>query len=267
MAGLHRAIFADVDHTLVRGKPNDLFSLTVKEAVNERLLPREVYYGPLATQAWHHWMEGTITQHAYAMTIYRAFVQCNGFVGVTTHQLQELGRRILERHGNAYFTFPRQLLEAATRAGYRTIAISGSPTQVVQAVTGNLFERVVGTEWCTNEQGQILGTRLSCDPVNEGKEKIVAALSNQLDLDPLRSIAIGDSASDAKMLSACGYPIAFNPIRPLLEEARERHWLMVQENPYDHSSMAFMTPRGSSRFAEVSPKDHLPPDLSGFLNL
>ena len=96
-----------------------------------------------------------------------------------------------------------QMIDYLTAKGYKVFACTGSPTQVVQTFSQQVFhippERVIGTRIKTmwdEEKGMLMVEKGLFPPVNDGKGKPVN-IANYMQLQPI--IAFGNSDGDMAM--------------------------------------------------------------------
>ena len=147
--------------------------------------------------------------------------------GIRVSDAEFAAQEVMREKGRRVHRFTDQLAKVTKAAGMECVIISGSIYEAVEA-----FAKV-------NDITHFFGTK---DPRVDGfytggeaeawshrKDEVVHKIVREHGVDLATSVAIGDSASDAKMLGLVGYPICFNPERALLEVARMRQWPVVWE--------------------------------------
>jgi HAD superfamily hydrolase (TIGR01490 family) len=126
------------------------------------------------------------------------------------------------------YIFANQLIERFRKKGYAIIAVSGSPSEIVEEYNKYLkFEKVFGTVYETDERGIYTG-EIAFDPVKD-KGQVVKQYIAENNLTLKDSYGIGDTESDAKFLSLVENPIAFNPNENLRKIAEKNKWKIVVE--------------------------------------
>lgn len=133
---------------------------------------------------------------------------------------------VIEEYKDQAYTYTRNLIGSLKEQGYILLAISGSHHELVQAIAlyygfddciGSVYERTDGS----------FSGKVALATTDKA-----AALQNFVqkhNLSMRGSIAVGDSLSDASMLSLVEKPIAFNPDSALYQKARVEHWNIVVE--------------------------------------
>lgn len=138
----------------------------------------------------------------------------------------QVARAIANRSLSNSYVYTRELINNLKKHGYLLITISGSELRLVQTFSqllgidvaiGSVFYR--GEETLTGE----------VEVISHPKSEILTALIQKYSLDTKGSLAVGDTSSDAAMLSMVETPIAFNPNRELLAIAKEKGWMVVIE--------------------------------------
>jgi HAD superfamily hydrolase (TIGR01490 family) len=134
--------------------------------------------------------------------------------------------QVINKKAENVYVYTRDLLVRLQKAGYMTIAISGSQQELVEPFAKRYgFDAWVGQQWERGDEfftGKVVKT-------HTGKDKILKQLIKQYDLTLEDSYAVGDSNGDSEMLAMVAHPIAFNPTYELLEKAMEHGWKVVIE--------------------------------------
>lgn len=133
---------------------------------------------------------------------------------------------VFETHKDNVYTYTRDLIKSLKSHGYLVIAISGSHQEIVDKIAEYYhFDFAVGSVYST-KKGSFTGDEVT--PVTD-KGIVLKKIIAEHDLSLKDSIAVGDTASDAKMLQLVEKPVAFNPNESLLEIARSNNWKIVVE--------------------------------------
>lgn len=126
------------------------------------------------------------------------------------------------------YVFSNELIGKLRAENYHIIAISGSPSEIIEEYNKYLkFDAVFGTEYELDENDIYTG-RATFEPTKDKSavlRKYVA--ENNLSLED--SYGIGDTESDASLLEIVDNPIAFNPNHNLKEIAESHGWRIVVE--------------------------------------
>ena len=135
--------------------------------------------------------------------------------------------RVIRAQGDKVYSYTRKLIETLRQRGYFLIAISGSHTELVSRFAEKFkFDHFVGQDFERDSRGYYTGKSIK---THSGKEKILARIILEHNLDTTGSIAVGDTSGDISLLSAAECPIAFNPDAKLLGSAKEHGWPIVIE--------------------------------------
>src|SRR5919112_538273 len=145
--------------------------------------------------------------------------------------LPALTRRLVnvevEAHGRRLHIYTRDLAQRLKQAGYYLIAISGSPTDILETFLNPLgFDRAWGTV-LGQEEGRYTG-QLLYHPFSD-KRGVLEGFLEEASLKLDGSVGVGDTLSDVGFLELVQTPIVFNPNRRLFEVARQQDWPIVVE--------------------------------------
>lgn len=128
------------------------------------------------------------------------------------------------------YRYTRDLIKSLKEKSYTLIAISGSPSYIVQKFAREMgFDIAYGLPY-EMQNGVFTGEVLSMNPV-EHKELVLQSIIDkyEIDADLSQSVAVGDTNADIPMLEMVGRPIAFNPNKELAEHAKAKRWQIVVE--------------------------------------
>ncbi len=249
------AAFFDIDGTWHR---RQLFFYWIRVAVEMGILPKVVL--SYAEDALHNYEKRNVPWGVFVERQVKAYQGDGRLKGIRVQDAQEVARVAIERYGQKTHVFTRSLNLAAKQAGFRTVAISGSLTEIVEVFCRqNNIDHWLGTKHPT-EDGRYTG-----EPPEDWtgqKDQAVHLLADRHALDVSRSLAIGDSGSDIKMLELVRYPLCMNPNGPLLAEARQRHWPIIFEKK---DVMALFLPNSHGRLVEIGLSEMLPITVAGLL--
>lgn len=137
---------------------------------------------------------------------------------------------VLNWQKDRVYRYTRDLITGLKKKKYTLIAISGSPSYMVQKFVHHMgFDIAYGLPYET-VANVFTGLVLNMNPV-EHKEIVLASIIEKytLDVDLTHSVAVGDTDADIPMLEMVGRPIAFNPNKQLAEYAKDKQWEIVIE--------------------------------------
>lgn len=148
--------------------------------------------------------------------------------GCKRQDIEKASEKIAPFYKDRTYIFANQLIKKLKKEGCHIIAISGSPSEVVEEYNKYLkFEKAYGTVYETDKSGVFTG-KITFDPIKDkGQVAKQYAAENNLTLEG--SYGVGDTESDAKFLSLVENPIAFNPNENLLSLAKKNNWKIVVE--------------------------------------
>lgn len=137
---------------------------------------------------------------------------------------------ILSWQKDRVYRYTRDLIKKLKKQKYHLIAISGSPTYIVQKFAiGMGFDIAYGLFYEAVE-GVFTGNVISLDPV-EHKERVLKHILEKYEINPdlKNSYAVGDTHIDIPLLEMVGHPVAFNPNQELAKYAKKKQWKIVVE--------------------------------------
>ena len=123
------------------------------------------------------------------------------------------------------------LIEEHKRDGRKTVIISSSPAETVEAIGEHLgVDDVIATRAKLDDEGKYTG-ELDFYAYGPHKAEAIREMAVREGIDLAHSYAYSDSITDLPMLELVGNPVAVNPDRELARIAREREWDVVH---FDH---------------------------------
>ena len=121
------------------------------------------------------------------------------------------------------FSYSRKLVRSVSGLVDVTIALSGSPHEVVQEIKVVGFDKVHGSRFEVTS-GVYTGRVLANLILGEEKAKLANRLSEEMSIDLERSIAFGDTDQDEPLLNIVGLPVGVNPTKRLRVICGSRGW-------------------------------------------
>jgi len=117
-----------------------------------------------------------------------------------------------------------ELIDDHKRAGRKTVIISSSPIETVEAIGQHLgVDDVIATRAQLDDQGRYTGELLFY-AYGPHKADAIREMAVREAIDLASSYAYSDSITDLPMLELVGHPVVVNPDRELARVAREREW-------------------------------------------
>jgi HAD superfamily hydrolase (TIGR01490 family) len=117
-----------------------------------------------------------------------------------------------------------ELIEEHKREGRKTVIISSSPIETVEAIGEHLgVDDVIATRARTDAEGRYTG-ELEFYAYGPHKAEAIREMAVREGIDLARSYGYSDSITDLPMLELVGFPVAVNPDRDLARVARDRDW-------------------------------------------
>ncbi len=214
------AVF-DIDGTLIRWQ--------LYHAIADNLV-KLGFIAPVKFQAirdarmiWKR-RESSESFREYEMELVKLYEQILSEISV--EQFEQTAQAVFDEYKDQVYVYTRELLKELKKQGYLLFAISGSQQQIITKMSKHYgFDDFVAR---VDQQADGHFTGKSTTPIfskDEALRRLVKKNGATFD----GSIAVGDSASDVKMLELTQTPIAFNPERALYEHATKQGWKIVIE--------------------------------------
>lgn len=153
-----------------------------------------------------------------------AFKEILSGLDVATHT--RIAQEVFEDHKDKVYRYTRGLIKELKAKGYVLFAISGSPREAVEP-----FAKYYGFDDFSASDYENNGNTYTGDVVAHigRKHETLQMLVEKHGLDYKDSIGVGDSEGDITMLDVVENPVAFNPSKKLLAEAKTKGWKIVIE--------------------------------------
>lgn len=215
------AAFFDLDRTLMQGSSAFQFG---RASYKAGLLSRR----QLISDGWANLrfrLQGSTDEGTHAL---RDRIS-HALQGTRVRDMERLGPDVLAR------ILPRvypQMLEVAYEhqdAGRRVYIFTAASQELAEMLAHVLtFDGGIGSQFSAVEDGVFTGEPTGLFIYGADKARAVKRLAEEEGIDLSESYAYSDSASDLPMLRAVGHPVAVNPDRELLSEAREHGWQVLR---------------------------------------
>lgn len=214
------AIF-DIDGTIFR--KNLAFEL-IDELAWMKIFPKEAR--KKLTSLYTNWLEHKGVYEDYRKALVKLYEQY--IKNCHKDDVLNASKIVIPFHKDRTYVFANNLIRKFQRENYSIIAVSGSPSEIVDEYNKYLkFDAVFGSVYETDEKGRYTGKAIFEPTRDKSQVARQFMAENQLTLED--SYAIGDTESDVKMLEVVENPIAFNPNFNLKTIAEERGWRIVVE--------------------------------------
>jgi len=175
---------------------------------------------------YSRWLDHEGTYEEYRKALVNLYAE--NLKGCQQEQIMEASKKAIPFYKDRTYIFTNQLLTKLKKENYNIIAISGSPSEIVEEYNHYLkLDAVFGSVYEVDERGIYTGRALFEPTIHKGHVAKQYALEKNLTFKD--SYGIGDTESDAKFLEIVENPIAFNPNFNLKKIAEEKNWRIVVE--------------------------------------
>lgn len=214
------AVF-DIDGTLIRWQ---LYHALVDRLAKKGYLGAGVYEALQKARMEWKVRSGEDGFYEYENELIRIFSE--SAEGLDESIFLKIVDEVFEQYKDQVYTYTRDLIAKLKAEDYFLIAISGSHKELVEKIAKYYgFDDFVGTEYSRK------GAKLKSDVfvASHHKKELLEEMIKKHGLSLEQSYAIGDTLSDAPMLSLVKNAIAFNPDKKLYKLALENNWQIVVE--------------------------------------
>jgi HAD superfamily hydrolase (TIGR01490 family) len=215
------AAFFDLDRTLMEGSSAFQFG---RAAFKAGLVSRR----QLVSDGWANLrfrVQGSTDQGTHAL---RDRISA-ALKGTRVRDMQRLGPDVLSRILPRIY--PRMLALAYEHqdAGRRVYIFTAASQELAEMLAHVLtFDGGVGSQFSAVDDGVFTGEPTGLFIYGADKARAIKRLADREGIDLSQSYAYSDSSSDLPMLRAVGHPVAVNPDKELLAEARENGWQVLR---------------------------------------
>ena len=214
------AVF-DIDGTIFR--KNLAFELinelswqgTFKKSVRAQLM-----------KDYTNWLAHKGTYEDYRLALVKLYFE--NLKGCKKEDVIRAAREVMPFHQDRTYIFAENLIRKLKAENYNIIAVSGSPSEIVDEYNNHLgFDAVFGSIYELDEHDVFTGGAVF-EPTKD-KGGVVRQYMVDNGLVIADSYGIGDTESDVPVLEIVENPIAFNPNYNLKEAAEKRGWKIIVE--------------------------------------
>jgi phosphoserine phosphatase len=155
------AVF-DVDGTLFRG---GLLPALTRRLVNEEVFPERVREE--LSEDYYAWVERRGSYEIYDELVVQLFLR--ELKGASVAELRRCAKLEVEAHGRRLHIYTRDLAQWLKQAGYYLIAISGSPTDILETFLNPLgFDRAWARFWVRRKAATRGSCTITPSPISVG---------------------------------------------------------------------------------------------------
>ena len=214
------AVF-DIDGTIFR--KNLAFEL-INELAWMKVFPKSVR--DELVDLYSRWLDHKGTYEQYRQALVRLYVE--NLKGCQKEEVLKAAQVVMPFFKDRTYIFANNLIAELRKKKYHIIAVSGSPSEIVEEYNKYLkFDAVFGSVYETDASGVYSGEAVFEPTRHKGHVVKQYAIENGLTL--VGSYGVGDTESDAKFLEVVENPIAFNPNLNLKTIAEKNGWRIVVE--------------------------------------
>ncbi len=215
------AIF-DIDGTIFR---KNLHFVLINELVFMKVFPRKVK--DILVDVYADWLEHEGTYEKYRTSLIDLYSQY--IKNCKREDVIKASKEVIYFHEKRTYLFAEKLIKKLKKDNYCIIAISGSPSEVVEEYNRKhlKFDKVFGSSYELDEKGSYTGNVIFEPTKNKGEVARQFAAENNIDFKD--SYGIGDTESDASFLDLVESPIVFNPNQNLKKIAEKKKWKIIVE--------------------------------------
>jgi HAD superfamily hydrolase (TIGR01490 family) len=235
------AAFFDLDRTLMQGSSAFQFG---RAAFKAGLMSRR----QLISDGWANLrfrLQGSTDVGTHAL---RDRISAS-LEGTPVRDMQRLGPDVLARILPR--VYPRMLALAYEHqdAGREVYIFTAASQELAEMLAHVLtFDGGIGSQFSAVENGVYTGQPTGLFIYGADKARAIKRLADREGIDLSESYAYSDSASDLPMLRAVGHPVAVNPDKELLAEARDAGWQVLR---FDRLGRRLKTTAGLAGAAAV----------------
>lgn len=214
------AVF-DIDGTIFR--KNLAFEL-INELAWMKVFKKEVRNE--LVRLYTRWLDHKGTYEEYRKALVELYVE--NVKGCDKKRILEASRIVVPFFKDRTYIFANNLIKELRQKNYNIIAVSGSPSEIVEEYNNYLkFDAVFGSAYELGDDGCYTGNYVFEPSQHKGQVVRQYITENKLTLED--SYGIGDTESDVNFLELVDHPIAFNPNINLKKIAEKKGWRIVLE--------------------------------------
>ncbi len=172
------------------------------------------------------WLDHKGTYEEYRKALVKLYAE--NIKGCTKDDVEKACQVVIPFYKHRTYVFTSRLIEKFRQENYKIIAVSGSPSEIVEEYNKYLkLDAVFGSIYEMDGRGVYTGGAVFEPTIDKSQVVRQYLAENNLTLDD--SYGVGDTESDARVLEIVKNPIAFNPNENLRKIAEEKDWRIVVE--------------------------------------
>ncbi len=219
--------FFDIDGTIYR---EGLITEVFKKMVKFEIIDGAKWYKDVRPE-YTNWdrRQGDYDDYLYKMIE----VYMQSIIGLKSYEIENIAKKVIEQKGDRVYTYTRDKIKWHKEQGHITIAVSGSPIELVKEMAQKYgltdYRGAVYLKDNDVYNGKVIPMWDS-----KSKEKAILELIKIYNADLNNCYAYGDTGGDYQMLKMVGNPYCMNPTRELLtkvsndEELKKRVNVIVE---------------------------------------
>lgn len=212
-----RAVFFDLDHTLIKKNSSLLFGKFLY--FNKKIRFRRIL---TLTVAYYLCKMGFYTLNQLHHYSFDSF-----FKGKDYAEIEELCQNFLDQHFESLKNIQITSLFDLFKRDYLVIILSSSPDFLVRQFAEKLgAHSFCGTSYTYNDQNQFSGLNQIFEGIQ--KAEYVRKISSSYSIELKNLSAYSDSHLDIPFLESVGNPIAVNPTRLLRKYSILKSWKIIE---------------------------------------
>ena len=223
----HRLAILDVDGTLYNGNLGIEF---LKSLIKDRVFDEQTGQGIFSL--YGKYKNGEIEKSVAVDGIYELFA--NGLKGKSQDQAGAIAVKTWQEVSSEMYGFATELVNYLKEKGFLVLIISGSPIEMISCLANvlDIDSQYVAAGRLEVIDGLYTGNIVTYPGSPEQKVQALEAIlkRNNINPDRQKSLAMGDNERDLGLFASVHTPIAFRPNDALRQEAKDRGWLVVDEN-------------------------------------
>lgn len=203
--------FFDIDGTIYR---EGLITEVFKKMVKFEIIDEAKWYEEVRPE----YMNWDKRQGDYDLYLYKMIeVYMQSIKGLKKDQIEYIAKKVIEQKGDRVYTYTRDKIKWHQEQGHITIAVSGSPYELVKEMAKKYeltdFRGAVYLQENGVYNGEVIPMWDS-----KSKEKAILELIKIYGADLKDCYSYGDTGGDYQMLKMVGNPYCMNPTRELLSK-------------------------------------------------
>lgn len=180
----------------------------------------------ILTEHYTNWLDHQGVYEDYRKAIVKLYAE--NIKGCKKSDILKASKIVVPFYKDRTYIFANELIKKFREEKYVLVAVSGSPSEIVEEYNKHLkFDAVFGTIYEVDDEDVYTGREIFAPTKDKGQVVLQYLAENNLSLKG--SYAVGDTESDIKMLELVENPIAFNPNDNLKCVAERKGWRIVVE--------------------------------------